>query len=243
MRQGNTRVFRVSDLLENGFPKETLIREFVRVNQEAWPPPFPQKYLWTEEKVRKQFDRCPTLQYAAFAGKEIAGTLSMFHVNESRVKTCSSWDDITSQGTFLNHDADSDSAFGADLSVGQKFQSKGVSGKLILSGLSFCTVLSNKKGVFLGSRIPHFHKKSGRISVEDYVLGKNRDGKTMDPEIRIYQNNGFRVVRIVPGYMEDPDSLNYGVLMFWENPLYKLTQGSDDTVSTVAEMIETLYFG
>lgn len=243
MKQAAVRVFRVSDLLKNGFPRGKLVKEFVRVNQEAWPPPFPQKYLWTEEKVRKQFELCPKLQYAAFAGEEIAGTLSMFHVNESRVETCASWDDITSQGTFLNHDTDSDSAFGADLSVGKKFQSKGVSGKLILSGLSFCTVLGNKKGVFLGSRIPHFHKKSEGISVEDYVLGKNRDGKTMDPEIRIYQNNGFQVVRIVRGYMEDPDSLNYGVLMFWENPLYKLTRNSNDAVSAVAEMVEALYFG
>ena len=35
--------------------------------------------------------------------------------------------------------------------------------------------------------------------------------------------DGFEIVEIIPEYMEDPESLNYGVLIKWSNPLYKVT--------------------
>ena len=31
-------------------------------------------------------------------------------------------------------------------------------------------------------------------------------------------------MEIIPEYMEDPESLNYGVIIKWDNPLYKVTK-------------------
>jgi ribosomal protein S18 acetylase RimI-like enzyme len=77
----------------------------------------------------------------------------------------------------------------------------------------------NKKGVYLGARMPRYHRFAQRMTPEDFI-GLN-GGKNQDPEIRLYLSAGFRVIRVIPGYMEDPDSCNNGVLMFWENPDYQ----------------------
>lgn len=224
MKEPDINIVRISDLLKSGYTRDGLISDFVRVNEETWPPPIPQDYVWTEEKVRQQFEHCPHLLYVAFVGDEMACTLSMIYIDESKVYQCLDWNDISGNGTLSTHDEKGDSVFGIDLSIPPKYQGKGLADDTMQKAFMISVILANKKGAFLGSRIPSYHKYAGKIDPEDYVFGKNRDGRTRDPEIRLYQSTGFRPMKIVPGYMEDPDSLNNGVLMFWENPFYRYTR-------------------
>ena len=224
MKKLATGIFRISDLLKSGFDRDKLIADFVRVNEETWPPPIPQEYVWTKEKVARQFEHCPHLLYTALVDGEMACTISMIYIDESAAYRCSDWNDISGHGALSTHDEDGDSVFGIDLSVTPRYQGKNLSDDTMQKAFVISVILANKKGVFLGSRIPSYHKYVGKIGIEDYVFGKNRDGRTRDPEIRLYQSTGFRPMKIVPGYMEDPDSLDYGVLMFWENPFYKYTK-------------------
>lgn len=220
----DTKISRISDFLKLGFNEEELVSDFVRVNEETWPPPIPQEYVWTIEKVERQFKNCPHLLYAALIDGEVACTLSMIYKNESDVYKCSSWHDISGHGTLDTHDENGDSVFGIDLSVSPKYQGKKLADNTMQKAFLVSVILGNKKGAFLGSRIPSYHRYAEKVGVEDYVFGKNRNSRTRDPEIKLYQSTGFRPVKIVPGYMDDPDSLNYGVLMFWENPFYKYTR-------------------
>src|SRR6185369_3319007 len=201
-------VRRVSDLLSEGYPKDVLAQEFVRINREAWPPPVPERYLWTVEKVLAQFKHCPELLYCALADEgKVVGTLSMLHVNEQSALGTVDWEKMSGDGTLSTHQRHGDCAFGVDLSV----PPGAIAGDLLTEmGILSAVILANKKGVFLGSRAPRFHKMAHRITIEEHV-GLNGQ-KTHDPEIRFYQAAGFRVVKIVPGYMEDPASLNYGIL-------------------------------
>lgn len=214
------KVIRVSTLLQNGSDKEAIIEGFVKVNKAAWPPPVPERYLWTKRKVSAQIQNCPHLLFCAFADSVIIGTLSMIHIDEKEAQKTTSWEEMSGFGTLSTHHDDGDCAFGLDLSVNPNAQGIGAGDRLIRAGLLISAIHANKKGVFLGSRVPRFHKWANKMSIEDYVFGKN--GKTRDPEIRLYQSEGFQVVRIIPGYMEDPESLDYGVLMFYPNPLYKI---------------------
>lgn len=217
-----TIVRRVSDLLNEGFPREKLVKEFVRINAEAWPPPVPERYLWNKEKVDEQFERCPSLLFCAFQNDKVVGTLSIIHLTEEEALRTESWEKTSGNGTLATHQPHGDCAFGLDLSV----TPGAVAGdQLIEMGILSAVVLANKKGVFLGSRAPgylKYCKKKGPISIEEYIgFG---GGRNHDPEIRLYQSEGFRIIRVVPGYMEDPDSLDYGILMFWENPYYRYTR-------------------
>lgn len=216
------KVRRVSALLQDGFNKEAITEGFISVNKAAWPPPVPERYLWTKEKVDAQIRNCPHLLFCAMIDNTIIGTLSMIHIDEKEAKNTTDWEKISGFGTLSTHQNDGDCAFGLDLSVNPNAQGIGAGDRLIRAGLLISAIHANKKGVFLGSRVPRFYKWAKKMSIEDYVFGKN--GKTLDPEIRLYQKEGFQIVKIVPGYMEDPNSLDYGVLMFYPNPVYKYTR-------------------
>lgn len=232
----NVKIFRISDLLKSGSDKDRLVSDFVKVNEETWPPPIPKEYVWTKEKVRQQFEHCSHLLYVALVDDMMACTLSMIYIDETEVYRCSNWNDISGYGALSTHDKKGDSVFGIDLSIPPRYQGKGLSDKTMQKAFMISVILANKKGAFLGSRVPSYCKYAGKINIEDYVFGKNHNGKTRDPEIRLYQSTGFRPMKIVPGYMEDPDSLDYGVLMFWENPFYKYTRRLK-TLTRIAQYI------
>ena len=212
----------VADLLARGYNPEEIANAFVEINKKAWPPPFPQSILWTREQVLQHLINCPHILYCAIIKGEIVGTLSNIWTYENEALATKSWDSISGNGTLSTHRKDGDTGFGLDMSVLPEFQGRGVSQILAFRSFLIGVVLSNKKGVFLGARIPMFYKSN--LSVADYVFGKNENGKALDPEIRLYLKDGFRIIKIVPNYIEDPESLNYGVLMFWKNPLYKFTK-------------------
>ncbi len=211
----------IADLLHHGHDQIALADRFVEINREVWPD-VPERYLWTREKVLSQFLHCPNTIYCATKNGVVVGTMSAIYLNEHDALNAETWEITSADGTFLTHNKNGDSAFGLDLSVLPSAQGKDVGDQLVEKSILFFVILSGKKGVFLGSRVPGFRKRSATTTIEDHVFGKN--GRSRDPEVRMYQNDGFNVIRIIPGYMEDPDSCNYGVLMFYPNPFYRYTR-------------------
>jgi ribosomal protein S18 acetylase RimI-like enzyme len=106
-----------------------------------------------------------------------------------------------------------------NLSVDEDFQNQGVGTKIMLAGwgLSF---RYNKKGVFLGARCPGFCKYAASLSIEEYLKLKGEDGRHIDPEIRLYRKEGFQIVKAIPNYEQDAESLNFGILMYHPVPVY-----------------------
>lgn len=231
---------RVHSMLKGGYPPKKLAQEFVRINQETWPPPIPDRYLWTEEKVLQHFATCPHMLFCAYLDGQMVGTLSAICITEKTAFQRTSWETTSGDGTFATHQPDGDCAFGLDLSVPPGGV---VAGNILVeSGIFSAVVLGNKKGVFLGSRVPRYRRyrqRSPDATIEEYI-GLN-GGKNHDPEIRKYQAGGFRIVKVLPGYMEDPESLNYGVLMFWENPFYRFTRHLGPALKVLSTMYHWLF--
>ena len=66
----------------------------------------------------------------------------------------------------------------------------------------------------LGSRLPGFSKwsASNNQDIKNY-LSINHNGFSRDPELRLYQKNGFQLLWSIDGYYPDEDSLNYGAMI------------------------------
>ena len=64
-----------------------------------------------------------------------------------------------------------------------------------------------------------YYKYADKISIKDYIFSK-KIGIPRDPEIAFYQRSGLKIIKIIPEYFRDVESLNYGVLVAWENPFY-----------------------
>lgn len=62
-----------------------------------------------------------------------------------------------------------------------------------------------------------YHRHADAISPEQYVAAVVA-GELRDPVISFLLRCGRTPVAIVPDYLEDEESLNYGLLMEWRNP-------------------------
>ncbi|MCL5423361.1 MAG: hypothetical protein M1461_12975 [Nitrospirae bacterium] len=217
-RSEGVSVCRVSDLLKKGHSPQIIMRDFIHINRSVWGDITNEDYIWTEEMLESQFRICPEHLYCAFENGEMVATASGFLSNEEDMKKYKSWLEKTGNGTFYHHIQGGNIGFGADLSV-----MRGVSGKIserLMEALLVCGVLGyGLKALYLGSRIPRYHKNK-EMKVGDYVFDKTHSGKPLDPELYFYLKDRFEIVEIIPDYMKDPESLNYGVLIRWRNPFY-----------------------
>lgn len=215
-------IARVSDLIEKGYNAALLANEFIRINKEVWGNITGSQYIWTKEMLESQFRICPKLLYCGFENGKMVATLTTLFTTEANLKKNKSWLEKTGNGFLTTHILNGDAAFGVDLSV-LRGAAKKVSDRIVLAAIFICVIGNGLKSGYLGARIPSYHKHK-HMKVEDYVFGKRKSGKPLDPELYFYQKLGFEIVEIIPEYMEDPESLNYGVLIRWNNPLYKITK-------------------
>ncbi len=215
-------VAKVSNLLASGFEIDYLAKEFVRINQEVWGTLTKEEYLWTEKRVKKHFNTCPHIIYCAFSNGKMMATLTNIFTTEDLLHRNKSWLEKTGDGYLTTHRPEGDVGFGVDLTVTREAPKK-LSDKLVLAAIFDGVIGQGLKAVYLGARIPGYRKNMD-MKVEDYVFGKRANGKPLDPELYFYMKDGFEIVEVIPEYMDDPDSLNYGVLIKWSNPLYRTTK-------------------
>jgi len=223
VQKGEIVISRLSDLLRAGFSPSFLADEFLRIDSEVWGEiTDDSRYLRTRDIVLTNFIHCPDIIYCAFEDGIMVGTLTNMYLEEEKILAKTSWYEKTAGGTLANHKRSCETALGVDLTV-VKTASRRVSERLVLTALVVSLLGGGLKAVFVGSRIPAYHKNS-HLSVREYVSGRRPNGKPLDPELYFYLKNGFKIARIIPNYMNDPQSLNYGVMVRWDNPFYKLTK-------------------
>jgi len=216
-------ICRVSDLIKNKFNPDTLIDEFIRIDREVWLDiTHDSSFLKTRDIVKSHFNICPQITYCAFVdGKMVATLTNMFTTNVD-LKKNKTWIEKTGNGFLTTHIPNGDVGFGVDLAVTREAPKK-VSDRLVLTAIFIGVLGEGLKSGHIGARIPGYHKHK-HMKVEDYVFGKRSNGKPLDPELYFYMKNGFEIVEIIPNYMDDPESLNYGVLIKLDNPFYKVTR-------------------
>ena len=135
------------------------------------------------------------------------------------------WSEMCNKGFISKtHIPDGDTIFGINLSFSKEAPFT-ASGKMIAHVLSY-TIKNSIKGIVLGGRLPFYHKYADQMTAEEYINAKRKNGKPIDPELHIYKKAGARPVKVIPNYFPDSESLNYGVLLAWNNPLYRITTKS-----------------
>lgn len=223
IKRSGVIISRVKDLLDSGYDSDFLVNEFLRIDQAVWGHITEDaRFLRTKEIIRKNFQYCPETICCVFEKNTVVATITWIRLNEASVICDSSWFEKTGGGTLETHNPLGNVVLGVDLSV-LRTVSRSLADQLLLTAIAIGPVSHGSKSVYLGSRIPSFHKYPD-LSVGNYVYGKRKSGKPLDPELYFYLKNGFKIAGIIPNYMDDPKSLNYGVMVRWDNPLYKLTK-------------------
>jgi hypothetical protein len=161
---------------------------------------------------------------------EIVGYVCFQQVGDLREQNNLTWFDITDEGlTTKSHRPNGEYLYGISLSVHYSMNGKKLAPALIAQAFLFMFSF-NKKGYFVGSRIPMFKRYRNhypQTTAADYVKIRRRNGNLYDYELHMYHAIGLNpvVAKVLPDFFPDPDSENYGALLFDENTLYG--QGED----------------
>jgi hypothetical protein len=130
-----------------------------------------------------------------------------------------SWYEVTNDGSCDNHVPNGEIIFGVDLSTARDVGAR--AGDALLLGIAKLAVRENIKWCMLGGRLPGYHNYSEQMTADEYLWSKDSVGRPLDAQVRFYTSiPGLKAVKVLPNYFKDPESLDYGVLLRWHNPLY-----------------------
>lgn len=133
-----------------------------------------------------------------------------FHIDDP-------WDILTSDGSFLDHNAEGPTLYGADIMVHPAHQHHGIAHALT----DQARFLVQEEGLWRmvgASRLPGYGKHHLELSVEEYVNAVVA-GDRFDPVLSIHLKDGWTVVRPIHGYLQhDEDSAGWAVVIQWVNP-------------------------
>ena len=207
------------------------IEAMLLVERKAWP----ENLRASREMYQSRLATFPQGTLVAEVDGKIEGIVVVEIVNFRSISHVRSWNEATDYGYIRkSHNPQGNTLYGVNLSVSPQTQS--AVAVTLLEAVEKLAIKLDFKQILLGGRIPRFarylrqycHKKS--ISVisdeerdriaEYYMRATNRREHPLDPEINFYQKVGTKTIKLLPNYFEDPESLDYGILLLWTNPFY-----------------------
>ena len=215
------------------------VPKLIEVEAEAWEGVIVS--LFGEDELRAQIHKYPEgillAETEVGSRKKVEAFISFIRLSKNMFSQISqenlTWEDITTSGFIDNHDPEGPYLYGVNLSVPRRAERMGI-GNTIRAALGAMIVREGLQGIILESRLPKLHK-TNKARVEkgqdpldgyEYVELKDQRGKIFDPELRDYLETPLmRVLEVKPNFYQDPESENWGVLLFWPNPIYALNMG------------------
>ena len=188
--------------------------DLLLIQKESFPPPFPEELWWQRDHIEAHTATFPEGAMIAYVGDDPAGsaTALITHFDGSR----HTWDEVADDGFIRNsHTPDGDTLYGIDVCVRPAYRGFGVAKALYDARKELVISLGLKRYV-AGCRIPDFHKAEPDLSAEDYVKDV-QSGKRKDQVLTFMLKQGLQVKQIIPDYLDDEESRNYGVIVAWEN--------------------------
>ncbi|MFB6497677.1 GNAT family N-acetyltransferase [Bacillus haynesii] len=195
------------------------IPDLIALQRECFPPPFPEDLLWNEKQLYSHIERFPDGALCAASEGRIIGSMTALMTDFNPKHPHHRWDEVTDNGYIGTHQNDGNSLYVVDISVSPDYRKLGI-GKRLMQSMYELTVFKGLKRLIGGGRIPHYHKSAAEITPEQYVQAV-LDGEKRDPVLSFLLHCGRSPVCVIPGYIEDEESLDYAVLMEWKNPFLR----------------------
>ncbi len=192
------------------------VSQIVELEKSVW-----KEQAATSEQIKARIKNFPRGNFVALYENKIVAYCSIEYTEDLKEKKFS-WNEITDKGFTINsHKQSGEYVYGINLSVHHSMNGYKLGNRVIFFGI-LIVIEDNKKGVFIGSRLPGFaayKKRYPETRAEEYANLK-RNGRRRDYELSMYESEGFNLIKILPNYFYDPASLNYGALVYWGNPYH-----------------------
>ena len=115
--------------------------------------------------------------------------------------------------------------YGVESIVHPEYRGYGVGSKLM--DARFETLKSlNLRGMVAGSLFIDYHLHADRYTPDEYVRAVIA-GEVFDTNLTKQLAKGFRVVNMIPDYIDEPRTKDYGAAIVWDNPDYRPGQAAE----------------
>lgn len=136
--------------------------------------------------------------------------MTSFHLDDS-------WDILTAGGSFLDHDPQGPTLYGADIMVHPDHQHHGL-GRALTERAKQLVQEERLWRMVGASRLPGYAAHRTLMQIEQYVdavLG----GTLVDPVLSVHLKDGWKAVRPIHGYLQhDDESAGWAEVIQWINP-------------------------
>ena len=211
-------------LFHEGKPIKIIIRQYnqndfedlIAIQKECFPPPFPSELWWNEDQLSNHVTLFPEGALCIEIEGKVVSSLTGLCTHFDPSHPTHSWSDATADGYITTHDPLGNTLYIVDISVHPQYRSLRL-GKLMMYAMYQVVIEKKLERLIGGGRMPGYHKVAGKMSPNEYV-DKVTKGELYDPVISFLLKCGRLPVAVVENYLDDEESLNYGVLMEWKNP-------------------------
>jgi len=142
----------------------------------------------------------------------VRGAIATLVVGKEAALAPHTWSEITSYGTFAQHDPAGDTLYLADIYT----EGRGL-GPVLYDALFRLCERKRLARVAAGGRLWGYHEVARTMTpaayVDDVVRGRRKD-RVLGSQLRA----GFSVRGILEGYLEDWRSASFATLLVWDNP-------------------------
>ena len=190
--------------------------ELIAIQSECFPPPFPTELWWNKEQLTNHVTLFPEGALCVEIDGQVVSSLTGVCTQFDPAHPDHTWAEATDSGYIKNHIPNGNTLYIVDISVRPAFRALGL-GKIMMQAMYHVVIEKGLERLLGGGRMPGYHKHAAQLSAEEYI-NKVVNGELYDPVISFLLKCGRLPIAVVENYLEDEESLNYGVLMEWKNP-------------------------
>ncbi|WP_281887358.1 GNAT family N-acetyltransferase [Paenibacillus sp. YYML68] len=192
----------------------------IRIQQESFPPPFPEELWWNKEQLSEHVARFPQGALCVEIDGEAVASITSLRVHYEPEHPAHTWEEITDSGYIRNHRDDGNTLYVVDISVRPAYRKLGL-GKWLMQSLYEVVVELKLDRLLGGGRMPGYAAHSDKLTPEQY-MEKVLAGTLKDPVVTFLLRCGRTPVCLVANYLDDEESRHYAMLMEWRNPFKRV---------------------
>ncbi len=190
---------------------------------------------WKEPQIKKLIDGFPEGQVVIKADNEIAGCALSIIVDYAKFGDKHTYKQITGNYTFSTLNLKGDVLYGIDVFIKPEFRGLRLARRLYDYRKELCEKLNLKEIVF-GGRIPNYHKYADKMTPRTYIDRVKRK-EIHDPVFNFQISNDFHPSKVLKNYLEeDGESMDYAVLLKWDNLYYEEESSEAQTIKKVVRL-------
>ncbi len=180
--------------------------------------------VFTEDDILAHIQRFPQGQFAAqrISGPNAGNCVGMATtMRASRPPTAPilPWMEAIGGLCLGQHEADGEWLYGVEMAVHPSYRRQGI-GKALYEARFQLARRLGLRGWYAVGMLMGYQKYADNMRVAEYGEKVIR-GELKDPTVTMQMNRGFRAVRVVTDYCDEPAAGDAGVLIVWENPDYE----------------------